>query len=138
MKKLIIIAIIVLFVILCIKSANAAYPQYRTTKNGVTYTCDQVKWLDSGIYCSTFINKKLKSLGISTLEEWTGLYDATGKRVYEGDTIYYPPTGEFLLVKKVNDSIFGTGWCLMYTEDSCYPLANDYGRILLQTGFIVR
>jgi hypothetical protein len=44
-------------------------------------------------------------------------------------------TGEVLTIVKVNDSTYGTGWCLM-KADLCYPLSNQYGRYLLTNGSI--
>lgn len=64
---------------------RAYYP-----KTGKTYYCDSVYWGTLGTYCYSFVKGVLTSHGVGQLQEWTGLYDSVGVKIYEGDTVSTP------------------------------------------------
>ena len=78
--------------------------------------------------CYVNVGGNVKSMGVATLE------DPTGIKGFENDKVLVS-TGEVLTITKVNDSIYGTGWCLM-SGTLCYPLYNTYARTLLSNSII--
>lgn len=88
-KTLIIIAIIFLALPVF---ASPSIPKYRAyyPKTNKTYYCDSVYWGQLGTYCYSFIRGILTSHGVGNLQEWTGLYDSKGIKIYEGDQVSTP------------------------------------------------
>lgn len=131
--------LIVLIALLFAKEIDAAdlksrmyYPETATR-----YVCTQLLWQTKGINCVVTVGSSTKRMGIGIKEDATGITNHD-EMTYENDVILYAPTGELLLVTKVNDDIYGTGWCLMNDHGGCYPLYNNYGRTLLATGTLLR
>jgi len=116
--------------ILCTAVTNADYqlPRCYYPSTGMRYIPTEIHKTSTGYSCYVNVGGKLKSMGVATLE------DPTGIRGYENDKVLVS-TGEVLTIVKVNDSTYGTGWCLMNVT-ICYPLYNQYARGLLVNSII--
>ena len=125
MKKSLII-IIALFIALPVFASvppskfRAYYP-----KTSKTYYCDSVYWGTLGTYCYSFVRGVLTSHGVGMLQEWSGLYDSKGVKIYEGDRVSTPT----VLGKVVPDGIveFGEtstfyGWYIAGDDGKFYTL----------------
>lgn len=131
MKKLITLTIIALLILLFAVWEASAYdlPRCYYQKTGMRYIPQRVyKNANNTHSCYVNVGGNVKSMGVATLE------DPTGIKGFENDKVLVS-TGEVLTITKVNDSIYGTGWCLM-SGTLCYPLQSDYGRYLLTNGTI--
>ncbi len=66
--------------------------QFRVTKGGIHYNCVEIRRIvsrDGSVdhYCSALLGNKVRSLGISILEENTDIIDINGQYIYEGDLV---------------------------------------------------
>jgi hypothetical protein len=128
MKKLIILTSSLLILVSLTGSAHAyQLPRCYYPATGKRYIPTEIHKTNSGYSCYVNVGGKLKSMGVATLEEPTGI------KGYENDKVL--TSIGLLTIKKVNDNIYGTGFCLM-DRDICYPLQSDYGRYLLANGTI--
>lgn len=121
MKKVAIILIIA-FIALPVSAHQTGFRAYYQ-KTGKTYACDRVQWGTLGTYCYSFNTKGvLISHGIGTLQEWTGLYDSAGIKIYEDDTISTPgiPNG----IVQYGSTTTYMGWYILGTDGKAYTLNN--------------
>lgn len=124
MKKLLFLAI------LLIATTTYAYelPRCYYPKTGMRYIPQRVyKNANDTHSCYVNVGGNVKSMGVATLE------DPTGIKGFENDKVL--TSIGLLTIKKVNDNIYGTGFCLM-SGTTCYPLQSDYGRYLLSNSII--
>lgn len=135
MKKLLYIFTAIATILAFSLQAHAyELPRCYYQKTGMRYIPTRIYKNTNGTHtCYVNVGGNIKSMGVATLEEPTGIYN-NGFMTYEND-ILLVSTGEILTVTKVNDNMYGTGWCLM-NGDTCYPLYNQYGRYLLVNGII--
>lgn len=130
MKKLITLTIISLLILLFAVWEASAYELPRCY-----YPATNMRYIPQRVYknannthtCYVNVGGTVKSMGVATLEEPTGI------KGFENDKVL--TSIGLLTIKKVNDNIYGTGFCLM-SGTTCYPLQSDYGRYLLSNSII--
>ena len=67
------------------------------------------------------------------IEQFTGLLDATGREIYEGDIVEYEPNKPIHRIGQIEWSNYYNGWSIRDKE--CYPVS-DFGVYSLASPFL--
>lgn len=116
MKKLITIILLSLIALPVFASATPYRAYYPKTKK--TYYCDSIYWGTLGTYCYSFVKKVLTSHGVGNLQRFTGLVDATGVNIYEGDKLSTPGIPDGIVTYGATSTFIG--WYIAGVDGKAY------------------
>lgn len=105
-------------------SAIARGFEFRAIASDGTYRlCTEIYWSPyyDHFVCYELVRKKLVSLGLAIIQQWTGVYDTAGKKIYEGDRIATPGYPNGIVVFGYEKYL---GWAIR-GDDGNYYLFSD-------------